>query len=251
MIKYIFSINTGRSGSHYLCNLFNSCKNITAFHEPDPVLNGKVMFQFLKGETSLMEKNMKNKVSQIEKDLEQNSIYVETNHTFIKGFGWLIPNYLPNDEIGIIILKRDKNEIINSFQRIGASPFNAVGLNWIITPFAKKSKTSLNIFYRLLYKLLFFFNKFFRSKYSFIKIKIDQLKYFKKIERIYLQWYIDETYLLAEEFKHKFPKIKVYEIELKNLNNINAFKEIFDFFNIEFKPDEELYKKIGTRTNLK
>ncbi len=46
-VDYIFSINTGRSGSHYLSNIFNHVTGCCSFHEPYPYCRDKVMRKYL------------------------------------------------------------------------------------------------------------------------------------------------------------------------------------------------------------
>jgi hypothetical protein len=52
---YLFSINTGRSGSEYLARIFKQVEGCCAFHEPKPICNAREMRLYLQGETKPME----------------------------------------------------------------------------------------------------------------------------------------------------------------------------------------------------
>ena len=86
MIKYIFSISTGRSGSKYLAQLLSEIEGAVSFHEPNPKMNGKPMYEYLKGNSSYLKSNVKEKLKTIKSAKGNSPVYIETNHTFIKGF---------------------------------------------------------------------------------------------------------------------------------------------------------------------
>jgi hypothetical protein len=88
-VDYIFCITTGRSGSDYLSTLFGHVEDCAAFHEPDPQANGRAMRRFSLGDREPMQKVVEQKLAAIRELKGNRSVYVETNHCFIKGFGWL------------------------------------------------------------------------------------------------------------------------------------------------------------------
>ena len=92
------------------------------------------MRQFSQGYLEPMRKITQEKVEIINGFEQEYNFYVETNHCFIKGFGWFIPHYLPEDEIGVIVLNREPSKIVESPLKIGCSPLKRLGRNWIITP---------------------------------------------------------------------------------------------------------------------
>ena len=96
MIEYLFSINTGRSGSKYVARLFDYVEGCKAQHEAVPIMNDPFMRKCLKGATPASNRfcreAMEEKWQSIQAFKGDAPLYVETSHTFIKGFGW-IPNY--------------------------------------------------------------------------------------------------------------------------------------------------------------
>lgn len=136
-MKYIFCINTGRSGSDYLSKIFDHVSGCQSFHEPNPICNGQVMYRYALGELEPMRKAVREKVEAIKKKGES-LLYVEINHCFIKGFGWFIPQYFPEENIGVIFLKRERSKIAESLMRVGASPLDKLGRKWISTPEMKE-----------------------------------------------------------------------------------------------------------------
>lgn len=256
-IKYIFCINTGRSGSHYLSKVFSHVSGCLAFHEPNPIGNGKAMIQYLKGNSRLMERLTQQKVDRIKelKNKKNFSVYVETNHCFIKGFGWLIPNYLPEDEIGVVILKRDKAKIAKSLLRIGFSPLNQGSRGWIATPEIKNplvEPPSLALIPpRISYYLAYSLNRciiFLKKRYhnlTLLKVPTWLTSYELKC----LHWYVDETYAQSIAFKEKFKQIKYYEITLESLNSTKEVNKMLDHFGL--RSDKSLSDIIGNPTNLR
>jgi hypothetical protein len=247
MVKYIFSINTGRSGSHYLSKVLKEFKNINSFHEPFPIMNGKPMAEFLQGNPLKMREKMEEKINTINSSFDK-KYYIETNHTFIKGFGWLIPSYIAHENIGVILLKRNSEEIIKSLYRINCSPLTYKGFNWIMNPVMKNPINKVSNYDKLKYRILFFISGLSKSKKkSFSK----RLKVVKKFELKFLEWYVKETYAQANKFKNEFPKIKIYETTVEKLNDVQEFQKMFDFFGLDFLPKESFYEKVNEKTNLK
>lgn len=251
MIKYVFSINTGRSGSKYLAEILKEVKNFKAVHEPSPVMNGRPMIEYLQGNPLKMEQNIKEKVSSINSRLDDKKCYIETNHTFIKGFGWLVPSHFPHKELGVILLKRDKEEIIKSLYRIKCTPLSFYGLDWIMSPLMKNPINPVSNYDKVKYRLLFFISRLVKSKKNPIRINLDNLKIIRRFELKYLEWYVKETYSQANRFKKKFPEIKIYETTIDKLNDIQEFEKMFDFFEIDFSPQKSFMEKLGKKTNLK
>ncbi|MBC6410251.1 MAG: hypothetical protein GDA42_07315 [Ekhidna sp.] len=251
MIKYIFSINTGRSGSNYLAEILKEVNDIKSFHEPHPIMNGKPMIECLQGNPLKMEQKIKEKINSINSHLGESKCYFETNHTFIKGFGWLIPIHYPHNELGIILLKRDQKDIIKSLYRVKCRPLSYIGYEWIMNPLMKNPINPVSNYDRFKYRLLFFISKIFESKYNLFRIKIDNLRIIKQFNLKYLDWYVKETYAQASLFKKKFPNIKIYKTTIDKLNDIHEFEKMFDFFELDFSPKASFSEKLNVKTNLK
>ena len=131
-IKYIFCISTGRCGTDYLSKLLATLEGCNSFHEQKPKMHKAEMQEYLKGNKEPMQNLMRNKIEKIFSS--KSELYSDTTHLFIKGFGWEIPKFIPQEEIGIIILKRDIDKVAASTHRVQSGPFNELGRDWIIYP---------------------------------------------------------------------------------------------------------------------
>ncbi|RSK40498.1 hypothetical protein [Mangrovimonas spongiae] len=248
-VKYIFCISTGRSGTAYLCKLLGALEKCQAFHEQKPILHHGIMRSYLAGKTAPLKHVMPNKVKHIKKHSE--SLYVDTSHIFIKSFGWELPKYIPEDEIGVVILKRDKEQVVESTQRVHSGPFTYTGRKWIITPYRLAIiKPPLSFLTYMFYRALFKGYEFVRGERNQIEKTYPKciVKYSKKL----LEWYYDETYALAEKYKAQYPNITYITVDLDGLNTIEGVEKIIQTFKLE-----HLYAKakilpyLGQKTNLK
>ena len=218
-IKYIFCINSGRSGSDYLTELLSKAENTVSIHEGFPIMNGSPMEKFNRGEENELKKLMPLKMREIQKKNKKGQkIYCETNHSFIKGWGYLIPDtYIPQSEIGIIILQRDIDKTAYSLLRIrdvpGASEW---ARTWLLTPNVERniSKPAENA-----------------NPYELCK------------------WYVEETNLRAEEYKNMFPGITYVECNLEQLNQYDFVKKMFTNFGLV--PTPELQDVVGKVLNVR
>src|SRR5215470_19610368 len=86
-IRYIFGMNAGRSGSHYLAGLLGTAAHVVSLHEPLPIMVGAPMQSFNEGDTAALEQLMPVKVQQIQQSASHGkTIYCETNPSYIKGW---------------------------------------------------------------------------------------------------------------------------------------------------------------------
>src|SRR5690606_24297034 len=90
------------------------------------------MQHYLKGNKAPIQRLMQQKMDKINKS--KGILYVDTSHVYIKSFGWEIPKHIPQEEIGIIILRRDIEKVAASTHRTQSGPFNDLGRDWIIYP---------------------------------------------------------------------------------------------------------------------
>lgn len=260
-IQTIFCINTGRSGSEYLANLFNHVEGCRAYHEPDPIGNGYEMRQFMLGNDMPIRKLTEHKASIIQRETNKDNVYVETNHCFIKGFGWFIPEYFNEQHIGVIILTRKKADIVKSLMRLtrslkayaSVSPLLPKGRKWYLVPDKKNpiveppsrlfSPYFTYQFFRIL-KIPYrfdFFNRFLNKYFPH--------NFISRYEEECFKWYIEETYELASAYKTKFPKIRFYQVDIGELNTASGVTQMLDFFGLKNKKSFESI--LGKKTNLK
>ena len=275
-IEYIFSINTGRSGSHYLMHLFNHAKACQAFHEPEPRGNGSVMRAYAQGNTALMKQCVEEKLQRIHEIKRDCHIYAETSHCFIKGFGWFLPQHLPQEKIGVVILRRIPAKIVESYTRVHCSPLNPLGRRWISLPNMKEplvpppniffsAKASYSYarcvrFRELTIQGIKFLLKRILNKKSPL-LTYDEKKHLawytetqypnwlKKYEQDCLNWYIEETEKKTELFRQQYPAIKYYEVTLEGLNSLDTVQQMFACFGLRGK--DSLASVLGKPTNLK
>ena len=218
-IKYIFCINPGRCGSDYLTELLSKAENAVSIHEGVPIMNGSPMQKFNAGDDSELRELMPLKMREIRKKSKNDrKIYCETNHSFIKGWGYLIPDvYVPQEVIGVIILRRDVDKTAYSLLRVhdvpGASEW---ARTWLLSPNSPRnlSQPGDNA-----------------NPYALCK------------------WYVEETYLRAEEYKRMFPKIRYIECELEQLNNYDFVVGMFSF--LDLVPTPALQDAVGRVLNVR
>lgn len=246
-IKYIFCISTGRCGTDYLSNLLSTLKGCNSFHEQKPRLHKVEMREYLKGNFELIQKLMPDKISKI--NSHSGGLYSDTTHVFIKSFGWEIPKYIPQEEIGVIILKRDINKVAESTHRTQSGPFNDLGRDWIICP------TNNSIIPSPMGVLEYKFNRLFLKILWRVKGNSGYKKYpsyFKKKSIKLIKWYYNETYALGKKYQEKFPNITYVEVQLNELNTIEGFEKIIGAFDLQEIYDEsKLLDIIGKPVNLK
>lgn len=251
MIKYIFSINTGRSGSGYLSELFSHVEDTVSLHEQKPKMHSHAMRAYLKGKPEMLVNKMTDKIKAIQSAKGEHSLFVETNHSFIKGYGYLMPKYIPSDEIGVIHLTRDKDEIVRSFMRINTTPIAAKGREWLMTPEMKNPMIQVSKWDQVKFKMYVLIEKLFVNKFTWNYLSIKRTNFFKAFEKRMLEWYVDETNEQAGRFKNLFPEIRVYEVDVKALNSVEDFQKILDFFQITNKIKPSMEKVVGVPINLK
>ena len=249
--KYIFSINTGRSGSHYLGTVFEHVEGCQAFHEPDPIGNGEVMNQFAAENKEPMRRLAAVKAKKIKQIQENCEHYMETNHCFIKGFGWYLPEHLGEENMGVVILRRDPDEIADSYLRKHTSPLRQQGREWILSPDKKNPLVKPPVLFinpaisirvgRLLKNIIRLFRRD-RGKAVFPQWIINY-------ELACLKWYVAETEAMTKVFREKFPNIRYYETQIGDLNDYDSMKAMLDYFGCTPKPS--MKDVVGKATNQK
>jgi hypothetical protein len=205
-IKYVFCINPGRSGSGYLQVLLSTAINTVSIHEGYPRMHGRSMQKFNQGDASALQSLMPIKLDEIHQVTAGGKhIYCETSHYFIKGWGYLLPDaYLPQQEIGVIILHRPIEETIYSLLRLRDVPgVSEYGRNYYLIPDAPANLT---------------------------KAPPNADPY----ERC--KWYVNEIALRSEEYKQRFPKITYFDCTLDQLNDYDFVLSLFKAFALEPSP---------------
>ena len=252
---YLFSVSTGRSGSKYLCNLLRHAEDCCSRHEPQPTMSGRPMYEYLRGNPEPLAELMPKKIRAIEAARGERRVYSETNHCFIKGFGWLIPKWLPQEEITVIVLRRNPAAIRDSLRRIGCSPFLPAGDQWIITPAAADHHVPLPEEFSFpmarfrLYRLLL--RTVMRPGVSRLLTggRRSAPPFIRRYEAALLDWYIAETDARWRAFEARFPGIQAVEVRLEELNQEAVVEALFD--RLGLRPAKTLADVVGKSANLK
>jgi hypothetical protein len=255
VIRFIFCATTGRSGSHYLCELLKQVEGCRAEHEPEPVMNGYPMREYLRGNAAPLRALMPGKLAVMESSRGTSEVYAETNHCFIKGFGWLLPEYLEADSIGVIGLHRDPECVRRSLSRVLCSPFLPSGDQWIITPAAFPRQIELPAGFR--FPLLRFHLYRWLSRTiarpgivrRFSGGRSEALPFIHRYEQALLNWYIAETEARWRLYQKQYPAIRAVDVVLDDLNTVEGVRALLDAF--ELQPKRTLADVVGKRTNPK
>lgn len=251
MIKYLFAISTGRSGSKYLSGLLEHAHDVSTLHEPTPIMNGKAMQAFLKGNPRPMEALMPEKLASIQAGRGEATTYVETNHCFIKGFGWLLPEHIPQEEMGVVIIKRDKEKIVNSYYKIGCFPTSSFGRNYLMTFQMRNPINKISFMDRLRYWPYAHLARFIRHRWIQRIAPLRIPAFIKNYEFRMLDWYVEETMAQGEKFKKAFPRVKYFETTTDELNDMAVIEKMFRTFGGEVNFKDSVKEVIGVPQNQK
>lgn len=246
-IKYIFCISTGRCGTDYLSKLLATLDGCSSFHEQKPRFHKRVMQEYLKGNKEPIRELVIQKMEKI--NSSRDVLYSDTSHIYIKSFGWEIPKHIPQEEIGVIILKRDIDKMAESTHRTQSGPFNDLGRDWLIYPNGNNIlRPPMSVIeyklYRVILKALWKINR--NSGYK------KYPSYFKKQSIKLIKWYYLETYALGEEYRKKYPLISYIEVQLDELNTFEGFEKIVNALGLqEYYSKEKIEPILGKPLNLK
>ncbi len=253
-VRCVFSIGPGRTGSHYLSDLFKHVENCLPLHEAAPVGSGQPMRQYLRGNTAPMETIAKAKAAVMAAVVEQGLTYVETNHIFIKGFGWYMPDYFEEPDIGVVVLERPTDEVVTSTLKINSSPLSRLGYDWTITPEAADPilppPRSL-----LPGRATFWLNSMLAAPYHRMgrlhraagRTVPEPPGWLRRYEEEVLAWYVEETWARAEAYRRRFPGVRFVTTSAQELSTPEGVDAMLDTFGLTAKPS--LADTLGQTTN--
>jgi hypothetical protein len=245
-INYIFAASAGRSGSKYLASLFTGHNDAVVFYEGKPRLNKAPMRAWLKGNPLPMQQALLPKLKVIKHTNVNNRLYVETNHAFIKGYGWEVMKFLPEEEVAVIVLERDAAEIAKSFYRIGVNPLNQRGADSLITP-CKQGIWVMGEKELSRYKRNRIFARLFSAVNSVFGRKLpDPLKAYK-LEL--LETYARLVQQLTEDFFIKHPSVTRVNATMEELKNTDFVKSLCHTIGVSYTKGME--EKIIAKANEK
>ncbi len=247
--RAIFSVNTGRCGSDYLAQLVATCPNAVVEHEPRPIGHDEALHLYQKGDLRMMETVVKDRLKRIRQANELGKIYVETNHCFIKGFGWLLAENLESSRWAVIELQRDPSKIAESLFRNRTSPFQKLGRRWLLCP------DQPGMLVRP--PGLLGSARLARRVYEPLRRKLDEgqeisFRWRKRLESYEmraLRWYVDEIIARGLEFQRRFPEVHYEQVDLFSLNKIEFVRKLWNRVGLE--EGQDLEGLIGQATNRK
>ncbi|WP_346863275.1 hypothetical protein [uncultured Draconibacterium sp.] len=195
--SYIFVITTGRSGSGTLSKIFKNIELVNSFHEPYPIMNNSLalnqkflqlwnwyVFYLVKLPTIILSKK------------KNTTIYLETNHLFLKSFS-SHAKFAFKNKLRIIHLIRESHLVAKSMYEINKIPGTFYGNKWYLNPLDKDNN----------------FN--FSKIYS--KITDEKKDVFK--DYYLCLWYWHEMEIRAEKFKENNKSILILQYNTSDLNN--------------------------------
>lgn len=254
-MRYVFCVSTGRSGTGYLSRLLAQAEECCSLHEPAPILNREPMHEFLRGNEAPLRALMAEKVGAIEAARAGRRFYAESNHCFIKGFGWLLPDHLPVDELRIVVLRRDPVAVRSSLSRISCSPFLPAGRQWIITPTASPRHVPLptEFSFPMARFHLYRFLSRTAARPRIVRTLTGGSRsvpgFIERYEHALLDWYIRETEARWLAYRERFPEIRFIEVDLETLNQPKAVLGLFQW--LEMRPRPGWEDAVARATNLK
>jgi len=206
------------------------------------------MRQWLSGETEPMRRAVTEKKSAIQIAAYNKNLYVETNHCFIKGFGWELMHHLPQEQVTVIVLERPASEVAKSFYKMGVSPLGKRGHHWLIPP---QPDTQTTAVWKLDPAAWQRFERATRLSriYDGFNRKIGRLlpDPFHNYKITLLEDYVAHLRQLTERFFETFPQVTRINATLPQLNQHTFIAELCEKLGVGFTKDME--RKVGVKRN--
>lgn len=223
--RLIFTISPGRAGSEYLATLLNTAKNVSAYHEPLPRMNGgyleMAMNRPLAGSFGKRRIKLLG-INRVLSRLDRKTIYAETSHMFIKSFYDVVLDYYENVEV--IVLRRPLPEVLKSFIEMGFfSEINPASPRWMHNPGSANSAAEL------------------------LK-PVDEMDQYEKCIA-----YLLDIEAMAQAFSANYPHIKTHDTSLETITEIAGAKHLFQDLGAQWTGEsDKLYSSVvNSRTFFK
>ena len=219
--RYLFCINSGRSGSQYLAELLATAKDVYALHEAIPDMSGPFLNMVRKKGLANTFSARSVKVQAIHEvvgKLPRLTVYAETNHMFIKTFFDVIMEQLKEHVITVIVLRRHLPAVLKSFINMGY--------------FSKR-------------------NKFWPS-WMYLPGTCDSAFIPPSLGRHPDQYELAIGYLIdiearAQRFRKQYPECEVHEVRLESLQNSSDVERLFE--ELHLQPTSETIDAVGRPVN--
>jgi len=141
--KMLFSISSGRSGSHYLAKVLRRASPPDAIYAKSEPLEAFMCCEFVKMINNAPMKDSyqlrKNAKVPVLRDVlstlpSLDVMYAETNHMFIKTFYDVVMDSFTDADIFVVVLRRYLPEVVKSFVELGFLEDDAPGWSWMHDP---------------------------------------------------------------------------------------------------------------------
>jgi hypothetical protein len=219
MLK-IFALANGRSGTKYLSELFKyNVKDCISKHEPFPDMFGKPIYWYQQGNIKEIQRLFTWKKNRIEK--YNASVYIETNHAFLKSFCEIAIDTYP--DLKLIHLIRDPIKTAKSELN------RHVTISKLHIPFSYTKGHNKNKYSR--YAL--------SGNEDIYKSVDNNISLFQKYV---LQWIEVENRAMKFLDKYKKHDDCFTMHSPKEFNDVKKLEKMFKFFNLELKNKEILMK---------
>lgn len=135
--RFLFCINSGRSGSRFLAGLFATDERVAAFHEAEPKMTGdslRLIERQSYAETYAARRHKAAACRALLTAGAGKTVYAETSHMFIKTFFDVAMAELTADgaSVGVVILRRELARVVKSFAELGIyTDRNGAWPNWM------------------------------------------------------------------------------------------------------------------------
>lgn len=244
-VDAVFVVSPGRSGTDYLASLFSVIPQCAAFHEPEPVCNARAMQNYLAGDDAHMRQLTELKRDQIRAACDAGKVYVETNHCFIKGFGWLLPDMLPDLNFGIITLRRPTRNIADSYLRLNIRPLSKDGQMWLMTPklaMRPGVRCPGGSMSRSLFRTLEITSR------TMQRLGV-QPHWQDGLDHRYLRWGTLETRAWAKAYRERYPHFAYHSTTLSRINTPAGVRTMLQALGLPWHADIDAH--LGVPRNLK
>ena len=220
MIK-IFLLANGRSGTKFLSDLFKyNVKNCISKHEPFPDMFGKPIYWYQQGNKKEIQRLFKWKKDRINR--YNASVYLETNHAFLKSFSDVAIEFFPDMKLIHLIrepIKTAKSELNRHLT-----------INNLHIPFSYTKGHNGKKYSR--YSLT-------GDEDIYKSIGSNNISLFQKY---ILQWIEIENRAIKFLDKYKKHDDCFTMQSPKDFNDYNKLERLFKFFNLELKSEKILIK---------
>jgi len=209
----IFVASTGKCGTVFMAHMFRNLTDFPSGHEPKPKCMGEVMEDVNNNKVlrSSTKRVLQKKVEQIRGDAKDGN-YFESSNFFMKSFVYTVLGNF--DDVCCIHLHRD--------------------LYGLLTSFAGQFKH-----YRYRNRRQWWLQSHWKR--NILRTK-EGLDYFETIVWNYLE-------IRARFYALKKKFVKTYDFDFNDINNLNAYYKMFNYFGIEAEQVDEIpnFERNATR----